>query len=66
MKNKKTIITIIIIMVTYLVLAVVLFGLDNFLSMFQKVNIVLSTGDKWQLKNGKWSFLKSILLSCHM
>ena len=55
MKNKKTIITIIIIMVTYLVLAVVLFGLDNFLSIFQKVNIVLSTGDKWQLKNGKWS-----------
>jgi len=55
MKNKKNIIIVIVIIVAYLALAIVLFGWENFINKFQGINIMLSTGEKWQLKDGIWS-----------
>lgn len=54
MKNKKAVITFGIIIVTYLILAIIFFGWDSFMNKIQGVKIVFSTGDKWQLKDGKW------------
>lgn len=54
MKNKKTTIIVISVMVTYLILAIVLFGFDNFKNKIYTINIMLSTGDKIGLKDGKW------------
>lgn len=55
MKNKKTIIIIVSIIVVYLFLAIILFGWTNFLDKFQKSYVMLNPDTKWQLKNGKWS-----------
>jgi len=58
MKNKKTVIIIISIMVTYLILSIVLFGWNNLKNKFQTINIMLSTGDKISLKDGNWIDIK--------
>lgn len=59
MKNKKNIIIIVIIIVAYLAIAVILFGWENFINKFQGMSIMLSTGEKWQLKDGEWSDIES-------
>lgn len=59
MKNKKTVIVIISIVLIYLVLAIVLFGWENFINKFQELYIMLDSGDKWQLKDGKWSDIEN-------
>jgi len=55
MKNKGAIIIVITIIFAYLVLAVIFFGWEEFANRFRSLNIMVSTGDKWQLKNGMWS-----------
>ncbi len=52
MKNKKAIIIVTSIIGVYLVLAVILFGWDNFTNKFQSLYIMLDSGDKWVLKDG--------------
>ena len=58
MKNKKTVIIIVSVIVTYLILAIVLFGWENFTNKIYDMNIVFSTGAKWQLKDGRWEDIK--------
>ena len=58
MKNKRNIIIIVVIIVFYLALAIIFFGWESFMNKFQGLNIMLSTGEKWQLKDGKWSDIK--------
>lgn len=55
MNSKKSIIILVIIIVTYLFLAIIFFGFEDFMNKFQGLEIMLSNGEKWQLKDGKWS-----------
>lgn len=59
MKNKKSIIIVIAIIIAYLVLAVIFFGWEEFINRFRIMNIMVSNGDKLQLKNGVWEDLKN-------
>lgn len=59
MKSKKNIVIVLIIIVLYLVLAIVLFGWENFKNKIQGMSIMLSTGEKWQLKDGSWSEIEN-------
>lgn len=55
MKNKKTIIIIFSILVPYLVLIVLLFGSSELKDKIYSMDILLSSGAKWHLEDGKWS-----------
>lgn len=58
MKNKKTIIIILLVLVAYLVLMVILFGSEKVKDKFYNMDIMLSSGAKWHLEDGIWTDIK--------